>query len=90
MEAYVMELTHLVEEVYEAGVALDDEELTLIALNGLDTSYDAFVTVQKAWANEISYNDSYGKYCNSEGGHMPNLPKVRSYCYLMLQSPQRR
>lgn len=44
MKTYLLELTRLAEEVQEAGVSLSDGELTLIALNGLDASYDAFVT----------------------------------------------
>lgn len=43
------------EEVCEAGVTLDDGELTLIALNGLDSSYDAFVMAQFARADEIPF-----------------------------------
>lgn len=50
-----MELTRLAEEVREAEVALDDGELTLIALIGLDASYDAFVTAQMARANDITF-----------------------------------
>lgn len=55
VEDFIAELTILVEVVHEAGVALDDGELMLIALNGLDTSYDAFVTTQIARANEINF-----------------------------------
>lgn len=55
MDAYLMEITHLTKEVREAGVALDDKELTLVTLNGLDSSYDAFVTAQIARADEITF-----------------------------------
>lgn len=55
METFVKELTQLAEEVCEVGVALVDGELTLIALNGLDVSYDAFVTAQMARADEITF-----------------------------------
>lgn len=55
MEVYLKELTHLAEEVQEARVALDDGELTLIALNGLNASYDAFVTAQTAREDDITF-----------------------------------
>lgn len=34
---------------------LDDGELMLITLNGLDASYDAFVTTQKAPVDDITF-----------------------------------
>lgn len=40
----MVQLTRLAEEVREASVALDDGKLTLISLNNLYASYDAFVT----------------------------------------------
>lgn len=55
VEAYIMELTRLAEEVREAGVPLDDGELTLIVLNGLDVSYDVFITAQTARAYDIMF-----------------------------------
>lgn len=55
VDEYLAELTWLVEEVCEVGVALDDGELILIALNGLDLSYEAFVTAQSARADEVSF-----------------------------------
>jgi len=55
VDTFVIELTQLAEEVCEVGVALDDGELTLIALNGLDASYDAFITAQMARADEIAF-----------------------------------
>lgn len=54
-EDFIADLTRLAEEVREAGVALDDGELTLVALNGLNASYDAFVTVQSARADDITF-----------------------------------
>lgn len=39
----------------EAGVALDDGELILIALNGLGSSYEAFVAAQSGRTDEISF-----------------------------------
>lgn len=55
VEDYIAELTRLAEEVRQVGVALDDRKLTLIALNGLDTSYDAFVTAQSARTDNIPF-----------------------------------
>lgn len=55
VESYIVELTHLVEEVCEARVALDDRELTLIALNNLDTSYDAIVIAHTAQVDDIIF-----------------------------------
>lgn len=45
----------LAEEVCEAEVVLDDGELTLIALNGLNASYDAFVTTEMPRADDITF-----------------------------------
>lgn len=52
---YVSELTQLAKEVQEVSVALDDEELTLIAPNGLDLSYDAFIMVHIARFDDIPF-----------------------------------
>lgn len=60
MEQLIAELTHLAEEICEADVALNDGELMLIALNGLDASYDAFVMAQTARADEISFASFQG------------------------------
>lgn len=45
---YVARLTEMAEELHEAGVVVDDGDLTLIAMNGLDESYDPFVTDESA------------------------------------------
>lgn len=55
VDDYLTELTRLMEEVREVGVALDDGELTLIALNGLDSTYESFVTAQLARVDDISF-----------------------------------
>lgn len=55
VEEYVTKLTCLAEEVWEANMVLDDNELTLIALNDLDASYDVLVTTQTAWADDITF-----------------------------------
>lgn len=33
----------MAEELMDAGILVDDEELSLIVLNGLDPSYDPFI-----------------------------------------------
>lgn len=60
VEDFIAELTRLAKEAHEVGVALDDGELTLIALNNLDNSYDAFVTAQSARADEITFAEFQG------------------------------
>lgn len=59
MEAYISELTQLAKEVHD-GVALDDGELSLIALNGLDSSYDSLVNVQIAHVDDIPFSALQG------------------------------
>lgn len=54
VESYLMEITQLAREVREAGVPLDDSELSLVTLNGLDSSYDAFVTSLTARADDLT------------------------------------
>lgn len=60
MGDYISELTRLVEEVHEAGVALDDGELSLITFNGLDSLYDAFVIAQSACIDDIPFSALQG------------------------------
>lgn len=47
-------------ELREAGVVIDDGELSLIALNSLDESYDSFVTSQTARIDEIPFASLLG------------------------------
>lgn len=46
----------MAEEPWEAGVVVDDGELSLIALSGLDGSYDPFVIAQTAWVEDIGFS----------------------------------
>lgn len=39
---------------------MDDEELVLFALDGLDSSYDAFVTIVTATLGDISFFEFNG------------------------------
>lgn len=57
---YISELTHLVEDVREAGVSLDDGELSLIALNGLNSAYDGFVTTYTTRTDDIPFSAFQG------------------------------
>lgn len=46
VDDYFSKLKVMSEELFEARVDIDDGELSLIALNGLDDLYDSFVTSQ--------------------------------------------
>lgn len=50
----------MAEELREAGVSIDDGKLSLIALNGLDTSYDPFVMEQTSQINNIIFASLLG------------------------------
>lgn len=52
---YIAKISKFVEEFAEASVAIDDGELSLIAMNGLDQTYDPFVTDQIAHGDDISF-----------------------------------
>lgn len=55
-EEYFARLTAMAEELREAGVVMDEGELSLIALSGLDRSYDLFVTTQTARMDDIVFS----------------------------------
>lgn len=55
VDDFFVKLTAISEELREAGVSIDDGELSLIALNGLDETYDPFVTAQIARVEDISF-----------------------------------
>lgn len=55
VDDYLAMLTVMAEELREAGVIIDDGELSLIALNGLDEGYDPFVTTLTARVDDISF-----------------------------------
>lgn len=60
VEDYISKLTSLAEEVCEANVALDDSELSLIALNGLHSTYDGFVMTDATQADNIPFSAFQG------------------------------
>lgn len=57
---YFTKLTFVSEELRQAGVIVDDGKLFLIAPNGLDQSYDPFVTAQTAQVEDISFSSILG------------------------------
>lgn len=60
MDDYFSKLTGLFEDLREAGVVIEDGELSLIALNGLNEAYDSFVTSQTARIDEICFASLLG------------------------------
>lgn len=54
MDEYFAKHTSMSKEFSEAAVVVDDGKLSPIVLNGLDKSYDPFVTAQTAWV-DISF-----------------------------------
>lgn len=48
------------EELWEAGVIVDNGELSLIVLNGLNASFDPFVTTQTLHVDDISFASLLG------------------------------
>lgn len=71
---YITCLTAMVEELREAGIAVDDGELSLIALNWLDASYDPFITAKMEQIDDINFASLLGMHrsyesrlnCNTE------------------------
>lgn len=43
-DQYLAAILQKVSEVRDAGISIDDEELALFTVDGLNSSYDAFVT----------------------------------------------
>lgn len=60
VDDYFSKLTAMAEELREAGAIVDDAELSLIALNGLDEAYDSFVTSQTSRVEDISFSSLLG------------------------------
>lgn len=62
VDEYFAKLTSMIEELHEAGITIDNDELSLIALNGLDTSYNPFVTAQTTRIDDISFAFTLGPF----------------------------
>lgn len=60
IDEYVLKLTAMAEVICEARIPLDDGELLLIALNGFDSSYDAFVTTHMTRVDDIIFASFQG------------------------------
>lgn len=56
VDEYFTKLTRISEELQEASVVVDDGELSLIALNGLDESYDPFIMAHTARVDDINFS----------------------------------
>lgn len=59
-EQYLGVISKKIDEVRDAGITINDEELALFAMDDLDSSYDAFVTVITATAGDISFAEFKG------------------------------
>lgn len=66
---YLTVLSKKAYEVKDAGTNLDNEELALIACDGLDSSYNAFVTVVTASAGDLTFVDFRGLFRAFEKRH---------------------
>lgn len=64
VDEYFAKLTEYSDQLRQVGVIIDDGELSLIALNGLDETYDPFVNVQMARINDISFVSMLGCLCS--------------------------
>lgn len=59
-DQYLTAISKKVDEVRDASISVEDEELALFALDGLDSSYEAFVTAVTATLGEISFSEFKG------------------------------
>lgn len=55
---YVARLTTMAEELHKAGISVDDNELMMIILNGLDQSYGSFVTTHTTRVDDSHFPHS--------------------------------
>lgn len=67
VDDYFARLTSMADELREAGVIIEDDELSLIALTGLDDSYESFITSQTARVDEIDFSALLGLLRSYEG-----------------------
>lgn len=59
-DEYFAKLTTMFNKLREASVIVGEGELSLIALNGLDETYDPFVTAQTTWVDDINFGSLFG------------------------------
>lgn len=50
----------MAKELHKVGIVVEDNDLTLIMLNGLDPSYDPFVKTQSTLVDDISFTSFFG------------------------------
>lgn len=60
MDEYLVVLSKKANKVRDAIITIEDEELALIALDGLYSSYDAFVTTITASVGDLSFTEFKG------------------------------
>lgn len=87
MDQYLAAISKKADEVRDTGINIKDEELVLFALDGLDSSYDTFVTVITATTRDISFSEFKGLLKAREStlsrNHLSRcllqiMPKIRS------------
>lgn len=54
VDDYMANLTTMAEDLKEAVVSIDDGELSLFTLNGLDSSYDSFFIIETLKVEDTS------------------------------------
>lgn len=59
-DQYLAAVSQKVDEVRDAGITIEDKELSLFAMDDLDSSYDAFVTIVTATKGDISFAEFKG------------------------------
>lgn len=57
---YLATISRKVYEVHDAGITVDDEELALFTLDGLDSSYNAFVIAVTTTSGDIFFSKFKG------------------------------
>lgn len=55
VDQYLAALSKKADEIRDTSIHIEDEELALLALDGLDASYDAFVTMVIATTRDLSF-----------------------------------
>lgn len=84
-DEYLAALSKKADEVRDAGISMDDGELTLIALDGLDASYDAFVTAVTASAGDLTFAEFKGLLRANEKRHTREQRRLSQQQILLSQ-----
>lgn len=59
-DKYVAQLTQMAKELHDVGTTIDDGDLFLITLNGLNRDYNSFITLHIAQANGLNFSKFLG------------------------------